>query len=56
MHTTRYLALLALPAALSVAACAGGSSTIGNTAGTLGQQSNIRFVNGAPDFASVDFY
>ncbi len=57
MTRLRIAALLAVPAALSLAACSGGSSGIvGNPIGTGGTQSNIRFVNGAPDLGNVDFY
>jgi len=57
MTRLRIAALLAVPAALSLAACSGGSSgVIGNPVGTGGAQSNIRFVNGAPDLGNVDIY
>lgn len=58
MKFLRLAALAAVPAALSLAACSGGSSgVIGNNVGTGGQQANIRFVNGAPDLGSnVDIY
>lgn len=57
MNTTRLAAIAAFPIALSLVACSGGSSgVIGNNVGTGGQQANIRFVNGAPDLGSVDFY
>ena len=58
MKLTRLAALLAVPAAFSLAACAGGSSgVVGNTIGTGGQQANIRFVNGSPDLGSnIDIY
>ena len=58
MKLLRLAAIVAVPAALSLAACSGGSSgVIGNNVGTGGQQANIRFVNGAPDLGSnVDIY
>ncbi len=58
MKFTRIAALVAVPAALSLAACGGGSAGVfGNPIGTGGQQANIRFVNGSPDLGSnVDFY
>jgi hypothetical protein len=58
MKLARLAAFVALPAALSLQACNGGSSgIIGNNVGTGGQQANIRFVNGSPDLGSnVDFY
>ncbi len=58
MTLTRLAALVAVPAALSLAACGGGSSgVIGNTVGTGGQTANIRFVNGSPDLGSnIDVY
>ncbi len=56
MTHLRIAALLAVPAALSLAACGGGSSVVGNPVSTLGQHSNIRFVNGAPDLGNIDFY
>jgi hypothetical protein len=58
MKLTRLAALVAVPAAFSLAACAGGSSgVLGNGIGTGGQQANIRFVNGSPDLGSnIDIY
>lgn len=58
MKLTRLAALVAVPAAFSLAACAGGSSgVLGNGLGTGGQQANIRFVNGSPDLGSnIDIY
>jgi len=57
MNFSRLAAFVAVPAALSLAACSGGSSgVLGNTIGTGGQQANIRFVHGAPDLGNVDFY
>jgi hypothetical protein len=58
MHLTRLAALVAVPAALSLAACGGGSSgVLGNNVGTGGQTANIRFVNGSPDLGSnIDIY
>lgn len=54
MKFSRTLALLAFPAALSLAACGGGSTTgIGNS---IGLQQQLRFVNGAPDVPSVDLF
>ena len=58
MKLTRLAALVAVPAAFSLAACAGGSSgVLGNNLGTGGQQASIRFVNGSPDLGSnIDIY
>jgi hypothetical protein len=58
MKFNRLAALVAVPAALSLAACGGGSSGVfGNSVGTGGQQANIRFVNGSPDLGSnIDIY
>ncbi len=58
MKLTRLAALVAVPAALSLAACGGGSSgVLGNNVGTGGQTANIRFVNGSPDLGSnIDIY
>ncbi len=58
MKLTRLAALVAVPAALSLAACGGGSSgVLGNNVGTGGQTANLRFVNGSPDLGSnVDIY
>lgn len=58
MTLTRLAALVAVPAALSLAACGGGSSgVLGNNVGTGGQTANIRFVNGSPDLGSnIDVY
>jgi hypothetical protein len=58
MKLTRLAALVAVPAVISLAACAGGSSgVLGNGLGTGGQQANIRFVNGSPDLGSnIDIY
>ena len=58
MKLNRLAALVAVPAALSLAACGGGSSGVfGNSVGTGGQQANIRFVNGSPDLGSnIDIY
>lgn len=54
MKSTRALvALLAIPAALSLAACGGGSSSVSNI---TGQSASIRFVNASPDAGSVDLY
>ena len=58
MKLSRLAALVAVPAACSLAACAGGTSgVIGNSVGTGGQQANIRFVDGAPGLGTnIDFY
>ena len=58
MKLSRLAAFVAVPAALSLAACAGGTSgVIGNSVGTGGQQANIRFVDGAPDLGTnIDFF
>lgn len=58
MKLSRFAALVAVPAAFSLAACGGGSSgVLGNGLGTGGQQANIRFVNGSPDLGSnIDIY
>jgi hypothetical protein len=57
MTLTRLAALVAVPAALSLAACGGGSSgVLGNNVGTGGQTANIRFVNGSPDLGNIDVY
>ena len=58
MKLTRLAALVAVPAAFSLAACAGGSSgVLGSGIGTAGQSANIRFVNGSPDLGSnIDIY
>jgi hypothetical protein len=58
MKLTRLAALVAVPAALSLAACGGGSSgVLGNNVGTGGQTANIRILNGSPDLGTnVDFY
>jgi hypothetical protein len=49
--------VLAVPAALTLAACGGGSAgVVGNPIGTGGAQANIRFVNGSPDIGNVDIY
>jgi hypothetical protein len=58
MNLSRVAAIVAVPVALSLAACSGGSSGfINNNIGTGGQQSNIRFVNGSPDLGSnIDIY
>jgi hypothetical protein len=57
MNYTRFAAFAAVPIALALASCSGGSSgVIGNNIGTGGQQANIRFINGSPDLGSVDFY
>jgi hypothetical protein len=58
MKFSRLAALVAVPAALSLAACGGGSSgVLGSGIGTGGQQANIRFVNGSPDLGSnIDIY
>jgi hypothetical protein len=57
MNLTRIAALLAAPAALSLAACGGGSSaTIANVSGNT---ANVRIVNGAPGISgggAVDIY
>jgi hypothetical protein len=57
MKLTRIAALLAVPAALSLAACGGGSNaTIANVSGNT---SNLRVVNGAPGITgsgAVDIY
>jgi len=55
MNPIRTLALLAFPAALSLAACGGGSTGVSNA---IGLQSQLRFVNGAPGTigADVDVY
>lgn len=49
------LAILAIPAVLSLAACNGGTSAT-SFSQTLGEQSNFRFVNGSPDVGAVDIY
>jgi hypothetical protein len=52
--TTHVLrALAALPIALLLASC-GGTST--QTAGTLGAQANLRFINGLPNAGAIDIY
>lgn len=58
MKLTRLAALVAVPAALSLAACGGGSSgVLGNNVGTGGQTANIRIVNGSPDLGTnIDLY
>ncbi len=58
MKLTRLAALVAVPTALSLAACGGGSSgVLGNGVGTGGQTANIRIVNGSPDLGSnIDLY
>ncbi len=58
MNLSRVAAVVAVPVALSLAACSGGSSGfINNNIGTGGQQANIRFVNGSPDLGSnIDIY
>lgn len=57
MHLSRFAAIVALPAALSLAACGGGSSGILNPAvGPVGQQGYVRFVQGSPQDANVDLY
>lgn len=58
MKLTRLAALVAVPAALSLAACGGGSSgVLGNNVGTGGQTANLRVVNGSPDLGTnVDIY
>lgn len=58
MKLTRLAALVVVPAALSLAACGGGSSgVLGNGIGTGGQQASIRFVNGSPDLGgNIDIY
>ena len=57
MKLSRIAALLAVPAALSLAACGGGSTaTIANVSGNT---ANLRIVNGAPGLAgtgAVDIY
>lgn len=54
MKATRALvALLTIPAALSLAACGGGSSGVSNI---TGQAASIRFVDGSPDAGTVDLY
>jgi hypothetical protein len=58
MKLTRLAALVAVPAAFSLAACSGGSSgVLGNGLGTAGQSASIRFVNGSPDLGgNIDIY
>jgi hypothetical protein len=58
MNLSRVAAIAAVPVALSLAACGGGSSGfVNNNIGTGGQQSNIRFVNGSPDLGTnIDIY
>jgi Domain of unknown function (DUF4397) len=58
MNLSRVAAIVAVPVALSLAACGGGSSGfVNNNIGTAGQQANIRFVNGSPDLGSnIDVY
>lgn len=46
-------AMLALPAALSLAACGGGST---GTSNLTSAQASIRFIAGSPDLGSVDLY
>src|SRR5471030_545898 len=55
MKFSRTLALMAFPAALSLAACGGGSTGVSNA---VGLQSQLRFVNGAtdPTGTSVDLF
>jgi len=55
MKFSRTLALLAIPAALSFAACGGGSTGVSNA---VGLQAQLRFVNGATDpaGAAVDVF
>ncbi|MEA2687846.1 MAG: hypothetical protein QOD51_453 [Candidatus Eremiobacteraeota bacterium] len=57
MKLTRIAALLAVPTALSLAACGGGST--GTIANVSGNTSNVRIVNGAPGITgtgAVDIY
>lgn len=57
MKLSRLAALVAIPAAFSLAACAGGSSGIvGGGGGGLAQQANVRFVQGSPNLQNVDVY
>lgn len=57
MHLSRLAALVAIPAALSLAACGGGSSGLLSPAlGPVGQQGLVRFVQGSPQDRSVDLY
>lgn len=57
MKFTRLTALVAVPAALLISACSGGSiGVIGGGGGTAGQQANVRFVHGAPGAGNVDIY
>jgi hypothetical protein len=57
MKFSRLAATTALPATLLLAACGGGSSGIvGGGGGALGQQANVRFVQGSPSTSSVDVY
>ena len=54
MNITRIVALLAAPAAISLAACGGGSTaTIANVSGNT---ANVRFVNGTPGQGAFDIY
>lgn len=56
MNLTRIAASIAVPAALSLAACSSGSST--TIANVTGNTANVRIVNGAPTLASgsLDVY
>ena len=57
MKVTRLAAVGAVCAASLLAACGGGSSGIvGGGGGGLGQQANVRFVQGVPNAPSVDVY
>lgn len=54
MNLVRIAALVAVPAALSLAACGGGSTaTIANVSGNT---ANLRVVNGSPSAGAVDLY
>ncbi|MFN2459290.1 MAG: DUF4397 domain-containing protein [Candidatus Velthaea sp.] len=54
MRLSRAVAsLLALPAALSLAACGGGSPETNNF---VGAQSQMRFIDASPDLGAVDLY
>jgi hypothetical protein len=54
MKLTRLAALVAVPVALSLAACGGGGST--GIANVTGQQAYVRYIQGSPTTGSVDLY
>lgn len=57
MKVFRLAALVAVPAALLLNACSGGSNAIGGGGGgVIGQQANVRFVNAMPGTTSFDIY